>query len=228
MGRSIKLSWPSPAIVIASLALIAALAGTSIAGPHATTGGVSPKRAKKIAAKQVRKLSPGLARKQISKLAPGLSVAHAGSAVTAESAATATTAANALQVNGVSVVKIDSRQAENAPAATILDLAGLRLRASCPDTGGIHVLATTTKENSSLYGYADYPSNLDQDSFDREGGEFDTGTTVDLDAEFDGLGDPRVGALVYEAPDGAVVTVQFAADVNGTSRCVFTGTAVGG
>jgi hypothetical protein len=92
------------------------------------------------------------------------------------------------------LLKIDSRQALDAPAATILDLAGLRLRASCPAVGGFTVLATATKENSSLYGYADYPPNLDYDSFDREGGGFDTGTTVDVGVELDGLGDPRVEA----------------------------------
>lgn len=231
MGRSIKRSRPSPALVVASLALIAALTGTAIAGPHATTGAVSKARVKKIATRQINKLAPRLARRQINKLAPGLSVAHADSAASADSAGSANmanTAANALRINDVSVVKIDSRQPEGAPAATILDLAGLQLRASCPLTGGIQVLATTTKQNSSLYGYADYPANLDHDSFDREGGDFDPGTSVDLDVELDGLGDPRAGALVYEAPDGAVVTVQFAADVNGTSKCVFTGTAVGG
>jgi hypothetical protein len=224
VGRSRGPSRPSPAIVVASLALIAALAGPAIAGPDATTSAVSEMKVKKIARKQINKLVPGLARKQVKKLAPGLSVAHADSAASAN---TATTAADALQVNGVSVVKIDFRRPEGAPEVTILDLAGLQLRASCPATGGVRVLATTTKQNSSLYGYADYPPNIDYDSFRREGGDFDIGTIVDLEVEFDGLGDPRVGALVYEAPDGGVVTVQFSADVNGTSHCVFTGTAVG-
>ena len=149
----------------------------------------------------------------------------AGSAETANSA---NSAANASQVNGLSVVKINGRLQNNELNRTVLDLAGLKLVASCPAVGSFDVVASTSKENSSLYGYADYPPNLDSDSFDREGGEFDTGTPVSLNTEFGNLGDPRVGGLVYEAPDGASVTVQFAADFNGTSRCVFTGTAIGG
>jgi uncharacterized cupredoxin-like copper-binding protein len=68
---------PSPAILIAILALVAALAGTAVAGPTATTS-VSKKKVKKIAKKQ--------AIKQINKLAPGLSVAHADSATNANNA----------------------------------------------------------------------------------------------------------------------------------------------
>lgn len=133
---------------------------------------------------------------------------------------------NAARVNGLRVVKINGRQSAGATAKTILNLAGLRLSMSC--TAGLGATATTTKQNSSLYGFADYPPTLDYDSFDYEGGAFDTTTTVDLDDEFGGLGDPRIGSLAYEAPDGSVVSVDFAADFNGTSDCVFTGTAIGG
>jgi len=45
---------PSPAIVVAVMALVAALAGTAIAGPTATTS-VSKKQTKKIAKKQANK-----------------------------------------------------------------------------------------------------------------------------------------------------------------------------
>jgi hypothetical protein len=58
---------PSPAMVVAIVALIAALAGTAFAG-----GFITKKKAKKVAANQVN------------KLAPGLSVAHANTAGTAD------------------------------------------------------------------------------------------------------------------------------------------------
>jgi hypothetical protein len=51
---------PSPAIIVAVLALVAALAGTAIAGPNASTSAVSKKKVKKIATKQIKKLAPGL------------------------------------------------------------------------------------------------------------------------------------------------------------------------
>ena len=74
----IRTSRPSPAIVVAVLALVAALAGTALAGPNATTSAISKKKAKKIAKKQ--------AINQINELAPGLSVAKAESADTAANA----------------------------------------------------------------------------------------------------------------------------------------------
>jgi hypothetical protein len=71
---------PSPAIVVSALALVAALAGTAVAGPGANTS-VSKKAIKKIPRKE--------ANKQITNRAPTLAVASAdtaGSAGTAGSA----------------------------------------------------------------------------------------------------------------------------------------------
>jgi hypothetical protein len=85
MGR-IRGSRPSPAIVLAAVALVAALAGTALAGSDATTSAINKKKVKKIATKQ--------ATKQINKLAPGLSVASA------DTAASANTAANAQALGG--------------------------------------------------------------------------------------------------------------------------------
>ncbi len=60
---------PSPAMIVAIVALIVALGGTAIAG-----GFITKKKAKKIA------------RNQVNKLAPGLSVSHAKTADSATSA----------------------------------------------------------------------------------------------------------------------------------------------
>jgi uncharacterized lipoprotein NlpE involved in copper resistance len=62
------------------LALVAALAGTAVAGPDATTSAINKKKVKKIATKQIK------------NLAPSLSVAHAVSADTATNADHATNA----------------------------------------------------------------------------------------------------------------------------------------
>ncbi|MBM4438234.1 MAG: hypothetical protein FJ029_13645 [Actinobacteria bacterium] len=67
-----KFGRPSPAMVLAVIALIAALGGTAIAG-----GALTSKKAKKIA------------NKQITKRAPGLEVAKAGTANTATTAGSA-------------------------------------------------------------------------------------------------------------------------------------------
>jgi len=83
----------SPATVVAVLALVAALAGTALAGETATTS-VSKKQTKKIAKKQ--------AKKQIAALAPGLSVAHADTADSATSADTADVAGGPVAVGHIS------------------------------------------------------------------------------------------------------------------------------
>jgi hypothetical protein len=51
-------SGPSPAIIVASLALVAALAGTAIAGPDAIISALTRSKVKKIAQKQVNKRFP--------------------------------------------------------------------------------------------------------------------------------------------------------------------------
>jgi hypothetical protein len=68
-------SRPSPAIIVAVLALVAALAGTAVA-ERATTS------AKPVTKKKAKKIT----RKQINRLAPGLSVASADTATNAENA----------------------------------------------------------------------------------------------------------------------------------------------
>ena len=48
-----RISQPSPAIVVAVLALVAALAGTAIAGPDASTSALSKKKVKQLIEKEV-------------------------------------------------------------------------------------------------------------------------------------------------------------------------------
>ena len=55
-----QIRLPSPALIVAALALVAALAGTAVAGPDAGTSALSKKKVKKIATKQINKLAPGL------------------------------------------------------------------------------------------------------------------------------------------------------------------------
>jgi hypothetical protein len=77
---------PSPALVMATLALVAAMTGAAVASPGGTTSKLTKSKVKKIA------------NKQITKAAPGLSVAHANTAGTAN---TATGAENANALDGL-------------------------------------------------------------------------------------------------------------------------------
>jgi len=67
-------SRPSPAIIVAVLALVAALGGTALAGSEVHSSAVTKKKVKKLARK--------VADKQITRRAPGLSVASAQDAET--------------------------------------------------------------------------------------------------------------------------------------------------
>jgi hypothetical protein len=53
-----RISRPSPALIVAVIALTAAFAGTAIAGPGASTSAITKKKVKKIAKKQVNKRFP--------------------------------------------------------------------------------------------------------------------------------------------------------------------------
>jgi len=92
-------SRPSPAMVVAVIALTGAFAGTAIAGPDAITSAVTKSKVKQIAKKQGKKQ----ANKQIRKKAPGLSVANAVNAQNATNATNATNAATAANANAPSV-----------------------------------------------------------------------------------------------------------------------------
>jgi hypothetical protein len=93
---------PSPAILVAVLALVAALAGTAVAGPDASTSAITKKKVTKIATKQINKLAPGLS------VASADTANTANRANTANTADTATNAQNAANANALSGVGLNS------------------------------------------------------------------------------------------------------------------------
>ena len=121
MGRIRTL--PSPALVVALLALVAAVTGAAVAKNGKT---VTKKQAKNIASNQ------------ITQRAPGLSVAHAGSA---------DEAVNADAVGGQRIVKIFAKLPAPTPSFTkIADLGGgFELRAACPNGIGAELVLAFTR-----------------------------------------------------------------------------------
>jgi hypothetical protein len=77
---------PSPAMIVALVALVVALAGTAMAAPTAI---------KSILNKKEKKQANNIAKNQINALAPGLSVKHANTAGSADTAKRADVATNA-------------------------------------------------------------------------------------------------------------------------------------
>lgn len=136
---------PSPATVIATVALSLALAGTAIAGPEAITSALSKGKVKKIAKKQ--------AGKQIDKREPGLSVA---SAVTAGSAETA---GSADSFGGMTATRIDPFTLTNGGSRALGTFGPFTLTATCSinaaNTDEALVTIRTSQNNSAFKGEDD-------------------------------------------------------------------------
>jgi hypothetical protein len=136
---------PHPAVVVGVLALVAALAGTAVAGPTANTSAVSKKKVKKIAKKQ--------AKKQIKKLAPGLSVAHAE---TADSAGTTDSAGTADSFGGMTARRFAPFTLGGGGSRVLGSFGPFSLRAICTiNQGGndiARVVITTSQNNSAFKG----------------------------------------------------------------------------
>ncbi len=138
---------PSPAMVIATIALSLALAGTAIAGPEAITSALNKGKVKKIAKKQ--------ATKQIDKREAGLSVA---SAVTAGSAETA---GSADSFGGMTATRIDPFTLTNGGSRELGTFGPFTLTASCAinqvATDVALVTITTNQNNSAFKGEDEEP-----------------------------------------------------------------------
>src|ERR687889_475695 len=119
---------PSPAMIIAVIALVLGLGGAAIAAD--LTKPQVKKIAKKVANKQIKK-------KAILKKDEGkLRVAHAENA------------ANAGTVNGLKVSKVDYGSSEPGPLA-VFNEGGLTITADCAG-GSVSLTATTSKEDSTI------------------------------------------------------------------------------
>jgi hypothetical protein len=135
---------PSPAMVLAAVALILALAGTAIAGPDRLTREVTKSKVKKISKKQ--------ANKQITKRAPGLSVANAETANRAE-------IANSF--GGMTAQRVDPFTLGNGQTRVIGQFGAFTLTASCTinqaNTDIAAVTITTNQNNSAFRGEDEDP-----------------------------------------------------------------------
>lgn len=184
-------SRPSPAMVLAALALVFAMVGTAVAGPDAMSSKITKSKVKKIATKQ--------ANKAIDQAEPGLNV---NSAKTAD---------NATTVNNVGVTQITYKQDSVAGNQTIFTGAGLTLEAACAAGDEISVTATTSKPDSSIYtSVVDTDSNDNNLNNDLESGDFDVGIAFNLLATNDG--NPGLITFEYDSNDGSSVSGVLAAD----------------
>jgi hypothetical protein len=230
---------PSPALVVASLALAVALGGTTYAATALPKNSVGAKQLKSGSVSAVKLAKDSVASRQIKDhtivaadlaknaypLLPG-KVASAGHADTAGRADTAGHADTAGSVSGATFTTIDYRAGAVAPAATVLSANGLTIAAACDAAGTLTLsLASATGDAEYSLLATDETGNVRGDSFNAWTGEaFDIAARLGLpDLTREGL------RLTYQNPAGKPVLVEISTDgdaFNGATSCYAGGYAI--
>ncbi|HKJ37036.1 MAG TPA: hypothetical protein VKA36_10750, partial [Solirubrobacterales bacterium] len=131
----------SPALVVAVIALIAALAGTAVGGVAVTAlNKQEKKQVKKIAKQQGKRQGRKQAKRQITKREPDLDVRSALFAGQANGADTA---------NGVRPVPVKFRRGPSSGPVQLLSAGGALVEGECDQFGRTLLTLTSTANNSS-------------------------------------------------------------------------------
>ncbi len=213
---------PSPALIVAVLALVAGLAGTAVAGQGS---GVTKKKVKKIATKQINKLAPGLS------VANADTATDATNAVNADRADNATNASNALNAtNAANAGKVDGADVcsgvvslQNNDVRDVCVAGPLRVEASCginPTFTTVSLEVASDQDNAWAFGRATDGSTSTEIGAPR----LDT-ASEDLTSAIDSNASPGVatggGSWISAGhPDGSSINGQFSVRANhtGTSQ----------
>jgi hypothetical protein len=177
---------PSPAMVVAVVALICAMAGTAVAGTDGLSSKINKAKVKKISKKQ--------AKKQLKANVSGSHVNTADTATNATNAANAATAANAAnadKVDGQSVIKVFSKFPNGTTNLTIGTFDGYTLRASCTagDVENFQLISSDTQVAMTAQGNG----NVGPTFAEQQGGG---STTLNLDS---GGNDNARGQVTFSA-----------------------------
>jgi hypothetical protein len=126
--KRLKIGRPSPAIIVAVAALVAALAGTAIADPGASVSKINRAKVKKISQKQARKV--------ITQEAPNLTVGAANNLTNLEYVRSSSTTV-APSANGSAIATCPSGKFVTGGGGAGLDVSGAGLTevASHPSNG---------------------------------------------------------------------------------------------
>jgi hypothetical protein len=124
--KRLKFGRPSPAIIVAVVALVAALAGTAVAGPGATTSKLSKAKVKLISQKQANKV--------LKQEAPNLEVGSAGALTNLEYVRSQATTVEPGQ-NGSAVANCPNGKFPTGGGGAGADVTSLVTLASHPSNG---------------------------------------------------------------------------------------------
>ncbi len=214
---------PSPALVISTIALFVAIGGISWA---AATIGTSDIKNGAVTTKKLH--NNAVATNKIknnavtgAKVNEG-SLGQVPSATNADNATNATNANNANTVNGLNVVNFHLNGPAPIGDQQILDLNGLRLRASCVG-GAVVLIAQTTVNDGEISAWVDDASsatnNHDFDDTFNVGDSFTVPEATDSDTLGQGAytgGDLRTVRFFYNEEDSI-----------GSNNCLLNGYAIG-
>ena len=208
---------PSPAMVVAFVALLAAVGGTAAALPGKNTvdtGDIKKGAVKRadiarnaVNGRKVRNGSlTGADTRNNSLTGADVNEGSLGQVPSANTANSASSANTANSVGGVTFRAFNYQVSNDGPATQILDFGGLTLNASCA-LDVLDLAAGTTVADAELGSYtveADSNGQIPQNTaYD---GDFDPGDSVDLVPDDE---DEEVGSLRYSKADGTGVQVEF-------------------
>jgi len=211
---------PSPAIVLAVLALVFAMVGSAVAGTDGLSSKITKSKVKKISKKQANKaLKANVSGSHVNTADNATNATHA------TNADNATNATNAASVGGQTATKLFTKIPSGTGATTVFSGNGLTLSAACP--GGALTFTATTSVNDSDLGSAVINGGADAPGGVRVS-DFDVGDTEDILEPL-----PRgAGTFTYSQPSGTFVSGQFFADDSNTfggfDGCVVVGSAISG
>jgi hypothetical protein len=186
---------PSPALVIACIALFVAMGGVSYGLVRITSRDIKNNT---IRSRDVR--NGGLLGKDLKRATVG------GREVNEARLGLVPLAARAAVVNGHNLARLDWRVPAGTPTRTILSFGGLILNATCGAAGDLNLTATTSINNAMVHvGTLQAVSPFGRYS---DSNDLDIGESVDAVPDRD----TRVkGALTYLSPAGSVVDVSYLA-----------------
>jgi hypothetical protein len=135
--KRLNLGRPSPAIIVAVVALVAALAGTAVAGPGAVTSKLSKAKVKLISQKQAKKV--------LKQEAPNLTVGAANALTDLEYVRSNATTVNPAQ-SGSAIATCPSGKYVTGGGGAGADVTSLETLASHPSNGNQGQLGYTAWE----------------------------------------------------------------------------------
>jgi hypothetical protein len=238
MSRIIR-HRPSPAMVVAFIALSVALAGSATALPgrgrvkkgDIARSAVTSRTIAKNAVNTRHIRSRSVTRSKIAQKAVDSSLvgtdALTGANILESSLGTVPKAES---LNGITVKKFTFRTgAVTGPSLTpLVDLNGLTLSTACERNPNIDL---TVRGSTSISGAIIHTgggvAGTPDAAFYNEDDTFNVGESFDVLDTATTLGNSVEGTLTYFRPDGQVVTATYLAEETGTDECVFAGTLTG-